>query len=93
MPMGAARIWVAPIGPEGRTMHGYDELFTTRQAAAFLGVGETAIRIAAKEGKLRAWRLPQSRDILIRKRDLLPFRDPGHTLLAPRQLSMFDEAA
>jgi excisionase family DNA binding protein len=73
-------------------MYGYDELFTTRQAAAFLGVGELAIRLAVKEGKLRAWRLPNRRDALIRKRDLLPFRDPGHELLAPRQLSLFDLA-
>ena len=71
-------------------MYGYDELFTTRQAATFLGVGELAIQRAIKEGKLRAWRLPNRRDVLVRKRDLLPFRDPGHELLAPRQLSLFD---
>ncbi|MGI8587129.1 MAG: excisionase family DNA-binding protein [Chloroflexia bacterium] len=74
-------------------MRGYDELFSTRQAAVYLGVGEIAIRLAVKEGKLRAWRLPQSRDMLIRKRDLLPFRDPGQSLVGPRQLTMFDEAA
>ncbi|HUS13587.1 MAG TPA: excisionase family DNA-binding protein [Chloroflexia bacterium] len=74
-------------------MYAQDELFTTRQAAAYLGVGEPAIHLAVKEGKLRAWRLPSRRDVLIRKRDLQPFREPGHTLLAPRQLSLFDEPA
>ncbi|HMA34840.1 MAG TPA: excisionase family DNA-binding protein [Chloroflexia bacterium] len=72
-------------------MRGYDELFNTRQAAAFLGVGELTVRLAVKEGKLRAWRLPNQRDVLIRKRDLLPFREPGHELLGPRQLSLFGD--
>jgi excisionase family DNA binding protein len=72
-------------------MHAYDELYTTLQAAAFLGVSELAIRTAVKEGTLRAWRLPSLRDVLIRKRDLLPFTDPDHELDAPRQLALFDE--
>jgi excisionase family DNA binding protein len=72
-------------------MHAYDELYTTRQAAAFLGVSELAVRTAVKDGKLRAWRLPSRRDVLIRKRDLLPFTDPDHELDAPRQLALFDE--
>ena len=71
-------------------MVGQDELLSTRQAAAFLGVGEPAIRLAVKSGQLRAWRLPHSPALLIRKRDLLPFCDPDHALLAPRQLSFFD---
>lgn len=75
-------------------MYGQDELFTTRQAAAFLGVNEMTIQLAVKQGTLRAWRMPQGRDILIRKRDLLPFRDPHNPLLAaPRQLSFLDDAA
>jgi excisionase family DNA binding protein len=74
-------------------MHAYDELYTTRQAAAFLGVGELAIRLAVKEGKLRAWRLPGRKDALVRKSDLLPFAEPGHELSAPRQLPLFGEDA
>jgi len=74
-------------------MYGYDELYSARQAAAFLGVGEPAIRLAVKNGALRAWRLPNSRDVLIRKRDLLPFREPGQTLPGPRQLSLFGDVA
>ena len=76
-------------------MYGHDELFTARQAAAFLGVEELTVRLAVKQGTLRAWRLPPGRDVLIRKRDLLPFRDPHHALLAaPRQLALFgDDAA
>ncbi len=76
-------------------MYGQDELFTTRQAAAFLGVEDLTIRLAIKQGTLRAWRLPQGRDVLIRKRDLLPFRAPHQALLAaPRQLALFgDDAA
>lgn len=72
-------------------MQGYDELFTTRQAAAFLGVGAPVVRQAIRDGKLRAWRLPPGRAALIRKRDLLPFRDPGHALLGPRQLPLFPD--
>ncbi|MDQ2806948.1 MAG: excisionase family DNA-binding protein [Chloroflexota bacterium] len=75
-------------------MYGQDELFTTRQAAAFLGVEELTVRLAIKQGTLRAWRMPQSRHVLIRKRDLLPFHDPAHALLAaPRQLALFSDDA
>ncbi len=72
-------------------MYGYDELFTTRQAAAFLGVGEANIRLAVGDGRLRAWRMPNRRELLVRKRDLLPLRDAGLDRLGPRQLSLFGE--
>jgi excisionase family DNA binding protein len=78
-------------GEGSAAMYGYDELFTTRQAAAFLGVGEPAIRLAVREGRLRAWRMPNRKEVLIRKRDLLPFLDTGRESLGPRQLSLFGE--
>ncbi len=75
-------------------MYGHDELFNTRQAATFLGVEELTVRQAIQQGTLRAWRMPQSREMLIRKRDLLPFRDPTHALTAaPRQLTLFSDDA
>ena len=43
--------------------------------------------MAIKEGKLRAWRLPNRRDVLVRKRDLLPFRDPGESDELRRRLN------
>jgi excisionase family DNA binding protein len=66
-----------------------DEMYTTKQAALYLGVTEADIRLAIREGKLRAWNLPANRGLLVRKADLLRFRDKiGRTLIA-RQLPLF----
>ena len=71
-------------------MYPYDELFTTRQAAAYLNVSEMQVRLAVKEGRIHGWRMPQRKDVLIRKSDLLPFLDKLQELPGPRQLSLFD---
>jgi excisionase family DNA binding protein len=66
-----------------------DEMYTTRQAALYLGVTEADIRLAIREGKLRAWNLPAGRGLLVRKADLMRFRDKvGRSVLA-RQLPLF----
>jgi len=72
-------------------MYATDELYTLRQAAAFLRVGEPVVRRMVQGGQLRAWTTPRDRTLLIRKRDLLPFFDPDATLPVPRQLSLFGE--
>ena len=59
------------------------------QAAAFLGILEMDVRRMVQGGKLRAWSLPNSKAMLVRKRDLLPFLDPGAELPVARQLPMF----
>jgi hypothetical protein len=72
-------------------MHARDELYTMRQAAAFLGVAEAVVGRMVQGGQLRAWSAPNNKTLLIRKRDLLPFLDPDATLPMPRQMSLFDE--
>jgi excisionase family DNA binding protein len=70
-------------------MYASDDLYTLRQAAAFLGILEMDVRRMVQGGKLRAWSLPNSKTMLVRKRDLLPFLDPGAELPVARQLPMF----
>ena len=66
-----------------------DEMYTTKQAALYLGVAEADIRLAVREGKLRAWHLPNERGLLVRKADLLRFRGAGGRVSLTRQLALF----
>ena len=72
-------------------MYATDELYTLRQAAAFLAVPEMVVRRMVQGGQLRAWPTPNNRTLLIRKRDLLPFLDPGADLPVTRQLPLFGD--
>jgi len=66
-----------------------DEMYTTKQAALYLGVTEADIRNTVREGKLRAWTLPLRKGLLVRKGDLMKFREPGGRNSISRQLSFF----
>lgn len=66
-----------------------DEMYTTRQAAIYLGVTEADIRLAVREHKLAAWSLPLQKGLLVRKSDLSRFRDGGARSLLTRQLNLF----
>ena len=66
-----------------------DEIYTTRQAAIYLGVAEGDIRLAAKEGKIRAWTSPLHHGLLVRKSDLARFREDGTRAALTRQLKLF----
>jgi excisionase family DNA binding protein len=70
-----------------------DELYTMRQAAAFLDLSELDVRRMVQRGQLRAWSTPNNRTLLVRKRDLLPFLDPGADLPTTRQLPLFADDA
>ncbi|HEX9990548.1 MAG TPA: helix-turn-helix domain-containing protein [Chloroflexia bacterium] len=70
-----------------------DEMYTTKQAALYLGVTEADIRLAVRENKLRAWNLPLQRGLLVRKGDLLRFREPGGRTTLTRQLPLFSADA
>jgi hypothetical protein len=66
-----------------------DEMYTTRQAAIYLGVAEADIRLAVREHKLRAWSLPLQKGLLVRKSDLARFREAGARAALTRQLNLF----
>ncbi len=66
-----------------------DEMYTTKQAALYLGVTEADIRNTVREGKLRAWTLPLRKGLLVRKGDLMKFREPSGRNSISRQLSLF----
>ncbi|HUP28092.1 MAG TPA: helix-turn-helix domain-containing protein [Chloroflexia bacterium] len=66
-----------------------DEMYTTKQAALYLGVTEADIRNTVREGKLRAWSLPLRKGLLVRKADLMRFREPSGRNSISRQLSLF----
>jgi excisionase family DNA binding protein len=66
-----------------------DEMYTTKQAALYLGITEGDVRLAIREGKLRAWSLPLQRGLLVRKGDLSRFRDPSSRKSLTRQLPLF----
>ncbi|MDQ6693733.1 MAG: helix-turn-helix domain-containing protein [Chloroflexota bacterium] len=66
-----------------------DEMYTTKQAAIYLGITEADVRLAIRENKLRAWNMPAGRGLLVRKGDLLRFREPGGNLTLSRQLPLF----
>jgi excisionase family DNA binding protein len=66
-----------------------DEMYTTKQAALYLGLTEADIRLAVREGKLRAWSMPLQRGLLVRKGDLMRFRQAGNRALLTRQLPLF----
>ena len=66
-----------------------DEMYTTRQAAIYLGVTETDIRLAVRQGKLRAWSMPSQRGLLVRKSDLSRFREGNGRSSLTRQLTLF----
>jgi len=64
-------------------------MYTTKQAALYLGVTEGDVRNAIREGKLRAWSLPMRHGLLVRKGDLTRFRDPSSRKSLTRQLPLF----
>jgi excisionase family DNA binding protein len=66
-----------------------DEMYTTKQAALYLGVTEPDVRLAVRQGKLRAWNMPNGRGLLVRKGDLAQFRTAGGRNSLSRQLSLF----
>ena len=66
-----------------------DEMYTTRQAAIYLGVTEADIRLAVRENKLKAWTLPMQKSLLMRKSDLSRFREAGARSALTRQLHLF----
>jgi excisionase family DNA binding protein len=66
-----------------------DEMYTTKQAALYLGITEGDVRLAIREGKLRAWSLPLQRGLLVRKGDLSRYRDPSSRKSLTRQLPLF----
>jgi excisionase family DNA binding protein len=66
-----------------------DEMYTTRQAAIYLGITESDVRLAVREGKLKAWTLPMQKSLLMRKSDLSRFRDVGARNALTRQLHLF----
>jgi excisionase family DNA binding protein len=66
-----------------------DEMYTTKQAALYLGLTEADIRLAVREGKLRAWSMPLQRGLLVRKGDLMRFRQAGNRALLTHQLPLF----
>jgi excisionase family DNA binding protein len=66
-----------------------DEMYTTRQAALYLGITENDVRLAIREGKLRAWTLPMQRGLLVRKGDLARYREPSSRKSLTRQLPLF----
>jgi hypothetical protein len=70
-----------------------DEMYTTKQAALYLGVAEADVRLAVRQGKLKAWTLPNNRGLLVRKGDLFQFRSPGGRNTLSRQLSLFSADA
>ena len=65
------------------------EMYTTKQAALYLGVTEDDLRLAIREGKLRAWQMPSNRGLLVRKADLMRFREPAGRSSLTRQLPLF----
>lgn len=65
------------------------EMYTTKQAAIYLGVTEADLRLAVREGKLRAWNMPSNRGLLVRKADLMRFREPQARTSLTRQLPLF----
>ncbi len=66
-----------------------NEMYTTKQAALYLGITEADVRLAVREGKLHAWNMPAQRGLLVRKADLMRFREPGSRSSLTRQLSLF----
>jgi excisionase family DNA binding protein len=66
-----------------------EEMYTTRQAALYLGITESDVRLAIREGKLRAWTLPAQRGLLVRKGDLTRYREPISRKSLTRQLPLF----
>ena len=66
-----------------------DEMYTTKQASIYLGVTEADVRLAVREGKLRAWSLPAQRGLLVRKSDLSRFRSSVGRSSLTRQLPLF----
>ncbi len=66
-----------------------DEMYTTKQAAIYLGLTEADVRLAIREGKLRAWSMPMSRNLLVRRSDLMRMRESGAHANLTRQLPLF----
>jgi len=66
-----------------------DEMYTTKHAALYLGITENDVRLAIREGKLRAWTLPVQRGLLVRKGDLARYREPASRKALTRQLPLF----
>lgn len=52
-----------------------DEMYTLKQASLYTNVSEADLRLAIREGKLRAWSLPAQRGLLVRKNDLQRYRE------------------
>jgi len=64
-------------------------MYTTKQAALYLGITESDVRLAIRDNKLRAWNLPAQRGLLVRKTDLMRFREPSARKALTRQLPLF----
>lgn len=47
-----------------------DTVYTMKQASVYTGVTERELRLAVREGKLKAWIVPHQRTLLVRKTDL-----------------------
>ena len=59
------------------------------QLCGLLREGHKSIRLAVREGKLRAWSMPLQRGLLVRKTDLMRFRQAGNRATLTRQLPLF----
>jgi excisionase family DNA binding protein len=70
-----------------------DEMYTVRQAAIYLGVTEADIRLAVREGKLKAWAMPLDRGLIVRKSDLMPYRQAEGRRSLTRQMPLFTAGA
>ena len=66
-----------------------DEMYTTRQAALYLGVTEADVRLAVRQGKVRAWSMPMRGGLLVRKSDLARFREGANRSSLTYQLALF----
>lgn len=55
-----------------------DELMTVGDAAKVLKVRETDLRLMIRQGVLRAWMVPLTRVLLVRRSDLIKLKEPSH---------------
>ena len=59
------------------------------QQQPLLAVTEADLRLAIREGKLRAWNMPSNKGLLVRKADLIRFRGASGRDSLARQLPLF----
>ncbi len=62
-----------PPGDDDQEPRGDRELLTIEQAANYIQVSPSSIRSLIRQGRLRAFRVPGKRKLLIRRSDLLDF--------------------